>query len=690
MHSQRFDRAHHKLLRILWTVIVVALLGAAHLTAYAAVLMTQQGRLTDVSGAPLPDGPYEVTFKLYESMLAPTPSWTETQTVSLKDGLFNAILGTITPLGEDLLTPPAGGSYLNGIERYLSVTVTGYPELPRVRLTGVPYAAVATRVTGDVTTRPGEIVLRAPGVVSKAAGTSYYTRLSPPGMDLFGDPSSTDPVAGLETDPIDGPQLFLDADPSAPGHSTWLTRDGLQLDRNQDGISDVEINTQSNAFNVANPIVTTLRGPTNLDNSCNIDSDNDGTPELLIAGGETIVNNGVYCYIDNNPTPSLSLDNLGGFRSDPDGNASSAGLSYTSNPMLLNVRGSAFTMDRNNNGINDFNISTSGFLAMDCDFNGSDDVLLGASGCNFKKPLSVSGDGDNNYELIMDFSGNSAFNPDEDAFNELAVGDNAVNLNADLRCNTDADTDFELELSDADFTVRVNYFQCNTDADVDYELVVSSDLVDINASLQCNPNGDIVNELEVAADAVSIDGDLWLVGDASIDPDDDGDQDWYTFTIGPNDNGFAFNPDGADTPLLTVVGDHVDVAGNFNCTGTKLFVQQHPTEPDKEIAYVSLEGGEAGTYTRGASKLENGVATVELPEHFGLVTNAEGLTAQITPRGPVQSMLYVESVTPTHLIVKASNPADKDVRFDYLVNGVRSGFEDHQVIRDKQSFTTTR
>jgi hypothetical protein len=47
-------------------------------------------------------------------------------------------------------------------------------------------------------------------------------------------------------------------------------------------------------------------------------------------------------------------------------------------------------------------------------------------------------------------------------------------------------------------------------------------------------------------------------------------------------------------------------------------------------------------------------------------------------------MLYVQSVTPTQLVVKASNPADAEVPFDYMVNGVRAGFEDHEVIRDRR------
>ncbi len=125
------------------------------------------------------------------------------------------------------------------------------------------------------------------------------------------------------------------------------------------------------------------------------------------------------------------------------------------------------------------------------------------------------------------------------------------------------------------------------------------------------------------------------------------------------------------------------VTGNFDVVGgTKNFIQDHPYDPKKEIVYVSLEGGEAGTYWRGTSQLQNGVAKVSLPEHFGLVTSEHGLTVQVTPRGDCNG-LYVESSTPNEIVVKELMGGRSNVVFDYLVMGIRKGFESHQVIRDK-------
>ena len=42
-------------------------------------------------------------------------------------------------------------------------------------------------------------------------------------------------------------------------------------------------------------------------------------------------------------------------------------------------------------------------------------------------------------------------------------------------------------------------------------------------------------------------------------------------------------------------------SGNFGGSGAKYFVEPHPTDPEKEIRFVSLEGPESGTYFRGSS-----------------------------------------------------------------------------------------
>jgi hypothetical protein len=126
---------------------------------------------------------------------------------------------------------------------------------------------------------------------------------------------------------------------------------------------------------------------------------------------------------------------------------------------------------------------------------------------------------------------------------------------------------------------------------------------------------------------------------------------------------------------------NVHVEGNLACTGTKPFIQAHPTDPSKEIVYIALEGGEAGTYVRGTGRLVDGKAVVALPEHFALVTEQLGLTIQLTPRG-TWLQLYVVELDTTQLLVREAQ--GQSGAFDYLIHGTRRGYAQHEVIRRKR------
>ena len=61
-------------------------------------VLSYQGRLTDATGVPLPDGQYSTTFKLYTQPSGGSPFWMETQKASTRDGLFSVLLGSVTPI----------------------------------------------------------------------------------------------------------------------------------------------------------------------------------------------------------------------------------------------------------------------------------------------------------------------------------------------------------------------------------------------------------------------------------------------------------------------------------------------------------------------------------------------------------------------------------------------------------------
>jgi hypothetical protein len=138
---------------------------------------------------------------------------------------------------------------------------------------------------------------------------------------------------------------------------------------------------------------------------------------------------------------------------------------------------------------------------------------------------------------------------------------------------------------------------------------------------------------------------------------------------------FGINPSGGAAPWAVFGG------GDIGATGTKHFLDPHPTDATKEIAYVSLEGPEAGTYFRGRAKFQNGMARIPVPEHFRFVTDPEGLTVQITPIGAMASFAVLK-MDLNEIVVQAS----RNVEFSYLVQGVRATFKDVSPIRSSGDF----
>jgi hypothetical protein len=130
------------------------------------------------------------------------------------------------------------------------------------------------------------------------------------------------------------------------------------------------------------------------------------------------------------------------------------------------------------------------------------------------------------------------------------------------------------------------------------------------------------------------------------------------------------DPDGGEGPW------GVFAAGNIGATGTKPFLDPHPTDPSLMIQYTALEGPEAGTYFRGKGKFNRGVAIVSIPEDFRLVTDAEGLSVQVTPIGQMAT-IAVKSISLDRIVLQGS----RDVEFFFTVNGVRSAFKNEAPIR---------
>lgn len=99
-----------------------------------------QSTLKDISGKAIPDGPQNVTFRLYNAASGGTALWTEIASVEVVGGIYSHKLGSITPLNPSDF----------GVNLFLGVTVSGGQELtPRTELTYSPYAMAVGSLAGN-------------------------------------------------------------------------------------------------------------------------------------------------------------------------------------------------------------------------------------------------------------------------------------------------------------------------------------------------------------------------------------------------------------------------------------------------------------------------------------------------------------------------------------------------------------
>ena len=117
-------------------ITTMFLLGAMAFTVHANVPqeINFQGYLTDLDGNPVPDGDYNISFAIYSALSGGSALWSESQTVTVTEGIYNLQLGQVNPL-------------LAGIfegQRFLGITVGADAEMtPRIPFTSVAYALKA-------------------------------------------------------------------------------------------------------------------------------------------------------------------------------------------------------------------------------------------------------------------------------------------------------------------------------------------------------------------------------------------------------------------------------------------------------------------------------------------------------------------------------------------------------------------
>jgi hypothetical protein len=117
-------------MRVWITTLAGMLLIAALAWGTVPQTLSFQGTLRDGNGSLVPDGDYQVTFRIYDVASAGDALWEETQQAPVNGSVISAVLGEIMPLSLPFDTP-----------YWLGVQLGDDPELePRVALTASPYS----------------------------------------------------------------------------------------------------------------------------------------------------------------------------------------------------------------------------------------------------------------------------------------------------------------------------------------------------------------------------------------------------------------------------------------------------------------------------------------------------------------------------------------------------------------------
>jgi len=141
---------------------------------------------------------------------------------------------------------------------------------------------------------------------------------------------------------------------------------------------------------------------------------------------------------------------------------------------------------------------------------------------------------------------------------------------------------------------------------------------------------------------------------------------------------------GIYTPDDAKVDGNIEVLGDLQVSGIKNFVQTVSSDAGpKQVKYTSVEAGEPQTEHSDVVEMEDGVAVVELPDHFGMVTSDdERLAVQVTPYCDELVQPQITDRSTNRIVVKDFGDGPDKYTFAYTVKGVRQGFENEEVVSD--------
>jgi hypothetical protein len=137
---------------------------------------------------------------------------------------------------------------------------------------------------------------------------------------------------------------------------------------------------------------------------------------------------------------------------------------------------------------------------------------------------------------------------------------------------------------------------------------------------------------------------------------------------------YLLNKDGV------IIGKEWGGNGNLSVQGSKNFMIDHPLHPEhKYLIHSCLEGPEIAVFYRGEAQLEQGEATITLPDYFEALTRKEKRTVMLTSKlegeAPV-SMLAASVVKEGKFVVRMIDDKNPSQKFYWEVKAVRADIEE--------------
>jgi len=162
---------------------LLLLMTAAIVWGQIPQTISYQGVLTDPNGAPVVNGNYSLTFRIYTQATGGNSLWTEMQSAAVSSGVFNVILGSV-----NALNLPFDQTY------WLGIAISNGVELaPRTQLTASAYSLNARSIADGAVTA-SKIADGAVAGSKIASQTIDITKLN-----FTPITSETDPQVGVNT-----------------------------------------------------------------------------------------------------------------------------------------------------------------------------------------------------------------------------------------------------------------------------------------------------------------------------------------------------------------------------------------------------------------------------------------------------------------------------------------------------------